>query len=78
MKAIILAAGRGERLGEAAGGLPKCLLQYGGKTLLQRHIEILNNLGVERIFIVTGYERDQVFEALHDLGSRAPVEVLST
>ena len=76
MKAIILAAGRGERLGEAAGGLPKCLLQYGGKTLLQRHIEILDELGIERIFVVTGYARDQVFESLYDLDSRAPVEVL--
>ena len=76
MKAIILAAGRGQRLAQAAAGRPKCLLQFGGKTLLQRHIETLNDLGVERIFVVTGYERDQVLAALHDMNSRAPIEVL--
>ena len=77
MKAIILAAGRGERLGEAAGGRPKCLLQYGGKTLLQRHIEILDGLGVARIFVVTGYGRDQIFEALSELDCRTPVTTLT-
>ena len=41
MKAIILAAGCGNRLGEVAAGRPKCLLQFGAKSLLQRHMEIL-------------------------------------
>ncbi len=77
MKAIILAAGRGQRLGEAAGGRPKCLLQYGGKTLLQRHIEILDGLGVARIFVVTGYGRDQIFETLSELDCRTPVTTLT-
>ncbi|MCY4210884.1 MAG: phosphocholine cytidylyltransferase family protein [Gammaproteobacteria bacterium] len=77
MKAIILAAGRGERLGAAAGGRPKCLLRYGGKTLLQRHIEILDGLGVARIFVVTGYGREQIFETLHDLDSQTPVATLT-
>ena len=77
MKAIILAAGRGERLGEAAGGWPKCLLQFGGKTLLQRHIETLDRLGIDRIYVVAGYERDQVFTEFAAIKSRAPVEFLT-
>ena len=76
MKAIILAAGRGERLGEAAGGRPKCLLRFGGKSLLQRHVEILNDLGTERIIIVTGYRHEQIEAALEQVESRAPVETV--
>ena len=74
MKAIILAAGRGERLGDAAEGRPKCLLRFGGKTLLQRHIEILNRQAIDRIIIVTGYRHEQIEAALAQIKSRTPVE----
>ena len=62
------------RLGEAAGGRPKCLLQFGGKSLLQRHIEILNDLDTDRIIIITGYRRADIEAALATINSRAPVE----
>ena len=74
MKAIILAAGRGNRLGDVAAGRPKCLLQFGAKSLLQRHLEILNDLGTDRIVIVTGYRHEQIEAALQQVESRAPVE----
>lgn len=76
MKAIILAAGRGERLGDASAGRPKCLLRFGGQTLLQRHIEILGRLGIERIIIVTGYRHEQIEAALAQLDSQVPVETV--
>ena len=76
MKAVILAAGRGERLGDAAGGQPKCLLQFGDQSLLQRHIEILDRLGIGRIIIVTGYRHEQIEATLAQLDSRAPVETI--
>ena len=76
MKAIILAAGRGERLGVAAGGRPKCLLQFSGKTLLRRHIENLNELGAERIIIVTGYRHRDIEAELAAVESGAPVETI--
>ena len=76
MKAIILAAGRGQRLGEAAGGRPKCLLQFAGETLLQRHIDILNGLGAERIIIVTGYRHHDIDAALATARSGVPVETI--
>ena len=41
MKAIILAAGIGDRLGKYSNNKPKSLLEFNGKTLLKRHIEIL-------------------------------------
>ena len=74
MKAIILAAGRGERLGDAAAGRPKCLLRFGEKTLLQRHIEILNRQAIDRIIIVTGYRHEQIETALAQIKSRTPVQ----
>lgn len=76
MKTIILAAGRGKRLGEASGGRPKCLLQFGGMTLLQRHIDILNRLGADRIVIVTGYRHEQIEAALEQATSHAPIETI--
>lgn len=76
MKAIILAAGRGERLGDAAAGQPKCLLRFGGKTLLQQHIENLDRLDAGRIIIVTGYRHEQIETALAQIKSRTPVETI--
>ena len=76
MNAIILAAGRGQRLGDAAGGRPKCLLQFGGKTLLQRHIDNLNGLGAQRIIIVTGYRRRAIEAELATVRSGAPVQTI--
>ena len=43
MQAIILAAGIGKRLGEQGKNRPKALLEFGKKSLLERHIEILNH-----------------------------------
>ena len=76
MKAIILAAGRGERLGDAAAGRPKCLLRFGGKTLLQRHIENLDRFDAGRIVIVTGYRHGQIEAALAQIESRTPVQTV--
>jgi N-acetyl-alpha-D-muramate 1-phosphate uridylyltransferase len=51
MRAIILAAGRGERMRPLTDTLPKPLLTVGGKSLLVRHIENLAAGGVRRIVI---------------------------
>mgnify|MGYP003993207777 FL=1 len=60
MKAIILAAGRGSRMGGLTEELPKCLVQLHGKTLLEWQIAALRRGGVEEIAIVTGYRRKQL------------------
>ena len=56
MKAIILAAGIGNRLGEHSDNRPKSLLMFDGKSLLQRHIEILLANQINAITIVVGYQ----------------------
>ena len=60
MKAIILAAGVGKRLGPAAENKPKCLLKFGGRSLLQRHLYNLMSLSVSEIVIVYGYKKNLI------------------
>jgi len=54
MKAIILAAGKGTRL-DGAAVKPKCLVEVGGITLLQRQIESLRDANIDRIVVVVGF-----------------------
>lgn len=63
MKVIILAAGRGSRLGERTKDRPKCMCELKGKTLLNRCLESLEQAGIRReeIGIVTGY-RQEMFD----------------
>jgi|TARA_B110000467_G_C18273649_1_gene454005 choline kinase len=56
MKAIILAAGKGSRLGDLTQDIPKGMIEVFGKTLIERQIEIYHNCGIEDITIVTGYK----------------------
>lgn len=55
MKAIILAAGRGSRLGSITAEQPKPLTVLAGKPLLQWQIAALQSAGVEAVHLVSGY-----------------------
>lgn len=76
MRAVILAAGLGRRLTSGPTGnadpLPKCLLSFGGHTLLERHIRMLHSAGIARIGIVTGWQSHALEAALDqwDIGIR--------
>jgi choline kinase len=67
MRAVILAAGLGNRLGLDK---PKSLLDFGGKTLLHRHIEILTHVGVSEISIGVGYLAAQIERAVAAFAGR--------
>lgn len=60
MKVVILAAGRGKRLGKLTENIPKCMLEFGETTILERQISILNLLGIpsDCIYVVCGYKAD--------------------
>ncbi|MDY6979245.1 MAG: sugar phosphate nucleotidyltransferase, partial [Pseudomonadota bacterium] len=60
MKAMILAAGRGERMRPLTDRCPKPLLQAGGKALIEYHIEALAAAGVEEIVINHAWLGEQI------------------
>lgn len=60
MQAIILASGMGRGLGERYGSRPKPLLEFGGKSLLERQLDALQQLNVGRVVVTTGYLGDQI------------------
>lgn len=59
-KAIILAAGRGNRLSPITDDKPKCLLKIKGKTILGRQLEVLKECGINDISVVRGYKKELV------------------
>jgi choline kinase len=68
MRAIILAAGRGLRLQQPEDQqLPKCLLQFGGMTLLERHLRMLKTAGIEEVVLALGFRHERVVAALEEL-----------
>src|ERR1700743_2653510 len=79
MRAIILAAGRGVRLQLPEDAqLPKCLLRFGGMTLLERHLRMLKKAGIEDGVVALGFLRELVEEELDRLGwSPRPQVVLN-
>jgi choline kinase len=64
MKAIILSAGQGSRLGHLVDERPKCLIDFNGRTLLDRQLDTLEATGVREAVVVTGFHDDRVEEAL--------------
>ena len=63
---LLLAAGRGTRLGEHADGVPKALVRVGEETLVGHNLTRLLNLGLEHVVIVVGYLAEMVVDALAD------------
>jgi N-acetyl-alpha-D-muramate 1-phosphate uridylyltransferase len=64
MKAMILAAGRGERLRPLTDHTPKPLIPVAGKPLIQYHIENLKQAGITDIVINTAWLAEQIHDAL--------------
>jgi len=57
---IIIAAGMGSRLKGHTENLPKCMLDFNGKTLLQRQLEAYNSCGLDKISVVRGYKKEKI------------------
>jgi choline kinase len=64
MKAIILSAGQGSRLGHMVDDRPKCLIDFCGRSLLDRQLDTLEANGVHEAVVVTGFHDELVNEAI--------------
>lgn len=60
MKAIILAAGQGTRLKKYTQDLPKGMLDFMGKTVIERQIDLYRRAGISDIIIVKGFAGDKI------------------
>ena len=60
MKAIILAAGRGSRMGDLTTNKPKCLLKINGRSIIDYQLEALTSAGADEIGLITGYKSSQL------------------
>ncbi len=74
MKAMILAAGRGERMRPLTDHTPKPLLRVGGKALIEYHLEALCRAGIKDVVINTAHLSGKLREALGD-GRRYGVDI---
>jgi NDP-sugar pyrophosphorylase family protein len=57
---LILAAGNGTRLRPVSGGLPKPLVHFRGKPILEHVIVRARKAGIEKFVIVVGYRSDRI------------------
>lgn len=71
-KAIILSAGQGSRLGHLTDDKPKCLIEFNGRTLLDRQLDALAANGVEEAVVVTGFRDDQIEAAIERRAGMGP------
>jgi L-glutamine-phosphate cytidylyltransferase len=60
MRGLILAAGRGSRMGTVGDNHPKCLVELDGRPLLDRQVAALRRGGADEIGIVRGYRSDML------------------
>ncbi len=60
MISIILAAGKGSRLYPLTNNKPKCLVKYKNKSILSHQINILNQVKIKKIYLVSGYKSSKI------------------
>lgn len=73
----MLAAGIGRRLfGDVDDSPPKCLLRFGGKSLLQRHLEILRSFDLPELSMVVGHRSGDIVDELESIGHFGQVNLI--
>jgi len=76
MQVMLLAAGRGTRLGELGQQMPKVLVEIGGKSLLQHQLEYLGREGAELVVINAHHLSEQIVEFVDSREWPCRVEVV--
>ena len=62
MKAFILAAGVSRRLYPETYNTPKCLLEVGGKPIIDHQLEAIQSIGLDNVTMIIGYYREMLVE----------------
>ena len=75
MIAMILAAGRGERLRPLTDEIPKALVEINGESLLERHLRLMAEAGVTTIVINLGWLGEQIVERVGS-GSKVGLQII--
>ncbi len=75
MMAMILAAGRGERLRPLTDEIPKALVEVNGQSLLERHLETVRDAGIRMVVINLGWLGEKIVERVGS-GKRYGLEVI--
>jgi len=75
MPAMILAAGRGERLRPVTDKTPKAMVEVGGEKLVDRHLAMLARAGIENVVINLGWLGEQIVDHVES-GERFGVRVV--
>ena len=66
IKAVILAAGKSSRLYPITLKKPKCLLEVGGKRIIDWQVDAIREIGIEDILVVIGYKGDEIIREVGD------------
>lgn len=72
MKAVLLVAGRSTRLYPLTLDKPKCLLEVGGRSLLEHQLDALATCSISELILVTGYLREMIEEKVDEIRGRYP------
>ena len=70
LTAVILAAGEGKKFGSLTKKYPKCFIEIDNSTFIERSINILISLGIEKIIIGTGYLSECFSELLKKISNK--------
>lgn len=76
MQALMLAAGKGSRLGKYTKDNTKCMLPLNGKPLIIHALEKLNDLGINKLIMVVGYKKDNVINFLGNQYKNVKIEYI--
>ena len=64
---VLMAGGRGTRLGQLSKKIPKCLIKVNGTELIKYHLEFAKKNKIKKILILTGYKHDHVKKFINKL-----------
>jgi NDP-sugar pyrophosphorylase family protein len=74
--ALLLAAGAGTRLNSGAEAMPKCLVDVGGISILERLLSNFRENGIRRLVIVTGYMENRIRDVANRMAGNIQIEYI--